>query len=51
MEQEIKNQIIYLVTLGLIRQFLREGKIDITLAEKLNRKNADELSCDCIPIA
>ncbi|CDA89449.1 unknown [Ruminococcus sp. CAG:563] len=38
MEQEIKNQIIYLVTLGLIRQFFREGKIDITLAEKLNRK-------------
>ena len=26
MEQEIKNQIIYLVTLGLIRRFFREGK-------------------------
>ena len=51
MEQEIKNLIIYLVMLGLIRQFFREGKMDITLAEKLNRKNAEELSCDCIPIA
>ena len=43
MEQEIKNQIIYLVTLGLIRRFFREVKIEITLAEKLKRKKAQEM--------
>ena len=48
---DLKQREGYLVTLGLIRQFFREGKMDITLAEKLNRKNAEELACDCIPIA
>ena len=51
MDEFLKNQSTYLMAWGLIRRFFREGKIDITLAEKLNRKNAEELSCDCVPIA
>lgn len=50
MENVMKNQMMYLAAWGMLKRLARESGLDLELAEKLNRKNAETLMCDCLPI-
>ena len=50
MEDVIKNQMMYLATWGMLKRLFNEGKMSETLVEKLNKRNAETLMCDYLPI-
>lgn len=50
MEANIKNQMMYLAAWGMLKRLVSNGSIDIKLLEKLNKRNAESLMCDCLPI-
>lgn len=50
MENETERQRVYLLAREILKRVLSERKIDLSFAEKLNRKNAEMLFCDCLPI-
>lgn len=45
MEEKDKNQIKYAVIYSMIMDLYEEGAIDITTAEKINSKCAEQLAC------
>lgn len=51
MEDAIKKQMIYLAAWGVLKKFLNEGKMDISIVEKINKRNAETLVCDYLPIS
>lgn len=50
MEEAIKKQMIYLAAWGVLKKFFNEGKLDISIVEKINKRNAKTLACDYLPI-
>lgn len=50
MEDTIKKQMIYLAAWGMLKKIFNEGKIDEVLVEKVNKRNAETLMCDYLPI-
>jgi len=50
MPEEIKNQMIYLVTVDMIKRLIKENRVDIKILERLNKKNAETLHCTPITI-
>lgn len=50
LEEPIKNQIMYLAAWGMLKRLLNDGKINETLVEKINKRNAETLMCDYLPI-
>lgn len=50
MEVAIQNQMMYLAAWEMLKRLVSEKNIDLELVEKLNRKNAETLMCDCLPI-
>lgn len=50
MEQSIKNQMVYLCAWNWLKKICSENKMDIKFAEKVNKKNAETLMCDLLPI-
>lgn len=50
MEQSMKNQMMYLAAWNLLSRLVKENKIDVELTDKINRKNAETLMCDFLPI-
>lgn len=50
MEENIKNQMIYLAAWVMLKKFLCDGRVDIKILEKLNKRNAETLMCDYLPI-
>lgn len=50
MDVAIQNQMMYLAAWEMLKRLLSEKNIDLELVEKLNRKNAETLMCDCLPI-
>lgn len=50
MEDSIKKQMIYLAAWGVLKKIFNEGKIDISIVEKINKRNAETLVCDYLPI-
>lgn len=50
MEQSIKNQMIYLAAWEFLKRLVRDNGVDIELIDKINRKNAETLMCDYLPI-
>lgn len=51
MEDVIKKQMIYLAAWGVLKKIFNEGEIDISIVEKINKKNAETLVCDYLPIS
>ena len=51
MEDAIKKQMIYLAAWGVLKKIFNEGKIDISIVEKINKRNAETLVCDYLPIS
>ena len=50
LEEPIKNQMMYLAAWGMLKRLLNDGKINETLVEKINKRNAETLMCDYLPI-
>lgn len=50
LEEPMKNQMMYLSAWGMLKRLFNEGKINETLVEKLNKRNAETLLCDYLPI-
>lgn len=45
-----QNQMIYLAAWGVIKKLIKDKRLDIQTAEKLNKRNAEQLMCDYLPI-
>lgn len=51
MNENIKKQMIYLAARGVLKKIYNEGEIDILIVEKINKRNAEALVCDYLPIS
>lgn len=51
MNENIKKQMIYLAAWGVLKKIFNEGKIDISIIERINKRNAETLVCDHLPIS
>lgn len=51
MDSKVKNQMMYLAMWQMINKLALEGAVAPEVLERLNRKNADTLMCDMLPIA
>ena len=49
MSEKMKNNLLYLAAVDLLRRMLRDGKYDRKILERLNIRNAETLNCQ--PIA
>lgn len=50
MNNELKNQMIYLASWELLKKLAKEKVVDIEVINNINRKNAEMLMCDLLPI-
>ena len=50
MNESIDNQYQYLAAWNLLKKLAKEQKIDRKVIDNLNRKNAETLMCDYLPI-
>ena len=50
MNDETKRQMIYLVTLDMLRRLAKRGSVDMRILERLNRKNAEKMCCKVLAI-
>ena len=48
-EEQIQNELKYMLTLSLIRKLYEDGKLSKRICQRLNRKNAETLGCAEIP--
>lgn len=51
LEENVKKQMIYLAAWGVLKKIFNEGIIDISIVEKINKRNAETLVCDYLPIS
>ena len=50
MEENLKNQFMYLAAWSYLKRIAGEQNIDKSIIDKLNRKNAETLMCDYLPL-
>lgn len=50
MNNELKNQMIYLASLDIIRRLLRDGVVSREVLERLNKRNAESVGCKPVAI-
>lgn len=50
MEENLRKQFIYLAAWSYLKRIASEQNIDRKIIDKLNRKNAEVLMCDYLPI-
>lgn len=50
MNDNIQNQMMYLAAREFLCRLLEENKVEKTVIDILNRKNAEMLMCDLLPI-
>lgn len=50
MEEKYKDEVKYAVVYSIIMDLLEHGAIDRTMAEKINRKCAEQLGCRKIAV-
>ena len=49
MNETLKNQAVYLLSVSILRHLLKMGE-DIKMLERLNKKNAETTGCNLVPI-
>lgn len=47
----IRDQILYLASVAILRRLLSEGQFPAEMLERLNRKNAETMRCVPMPLA
>ena len=50
MNQKIRNQMIYLASVDLLRRMLRDQKFDKKVLDRLNRKNAETMNVKVVEL-
>lgn len=50
MENTMENQLMYLAAWCYLKRMAKEQKIDKIIIDRLNRRNAETLMCDYLPI-
>ena len=51
MKDEIRRQMIYLASVNVLRRLLSSGRVQQSVIEKLNQKNAEVMGCKAVKIA
>ena len=51
MPDEIRRQMIYLVSVDVLRRLLKSGKVESSVIKRLNKKNAETMGCQAVEIA
>ena len=51
MQDEIRRQMIYLVSVDVLRRLLKSGKVELSVIKRLNEKNAETMGCQAVEIA
>lgn len=47
---EIKNEMIYLASVDVLRRMLRSGEFEKEILDRLNRKNAETMKCRIVDL-
>lgn len=50
MAEELRNQMIYLASVDMLRRMLRDKKFDKSVLDRLNRKNAETMKCKVVEL-
>ena len=50
MSETIRNEMIYLASVDLLRRMLRSGDFDKNVLDRLNRKNAETMKCRVVDL-
>lgn len=50
MTEELKNQMIYLASVDMLRRMLRDNKFDKKVLDRLNRKNAETMNVKVVEL-
>lgn len=50
MPKTIRNEMIYLASVDLLRRMLRSGDFDKNVLDRLNRKNAETMKCRVVDL-
>ena len=49
-EYNEENEVTYLVTLDMLRRVYKSGEVKKEVLDRLNKKNAEALNCQVIPL-
>ena len=50
MTEELRNQMIYLASVDMLRRMLRENKFDKKVLDRLNRRNAETMNVKVVEL-
>ena len=50
MNEEIRNQMIYLASVDMLRRMLRDNKFDKKVLDRLNRRNAETMNVKVVEL-
>lgn len=49
-ENQLQKELKYLMALSVVRKLYAEGKLKKEVCKRLNRKNAETLECEEVPL-
>ena len=50
MTEELRNQMIYLASVDMLRRMLRDNKVDKKVLDRLNRRNAETMNVKVVEL-
>ena len=50
MQDEIRRQMIYLVSVDVLRRLLKYGKLERGVLDRLNERNAEAMGCSVVEL-
>ena len=50
MAEELRNQMIYLASVDMLRRMLRDNKFDKKVLDRLNRRNAETMNVKVVEL-
>ncbi len=50
MTEELRNQMIYLASVDMLRRMLRDNKFDKKVLDRLNRRNAETMNVKVVEL-
>ena len=50
MNEKIRRQMIYTLSVDILRRWLNDGKVEKSVLDRLNQKNAETMGCSLIPV-
>ena len=50
MSEELRNQMVYLASVDMLRRMLRDNKFDKKVLDRLNRRNAETMNVKVVEL-